>query len=354
MDTQTHHSVSDETLPPGSKQVEAPISWRKIVAQYRQPCLKKSVWQIINTGIPYIGLWALMYFTMTFSWVLTIALAILAGLFLVRVFIIFHDCGHGSYFRSKKANNIVGFISGLLTLTPYRHWRWQHAVHHGSSGNLDQRGIGDVWTMTVKEYLAAPRWERFCYRLTRNPFVLFGLIPLGLFLFYQRIAYTNASKLDKRSVWAMNATILVYAVAMSALFGFGNYLLIQLTVTAVASTLGVWLFYVQHQFEDTYWRSGEEWDYTHSAMKGSSFYKLPKILQWFSGNIGYHHIHHLSSRIPNYSLERCHNAEPFFQQVPELTLHSSLKSLKLRLWDEDSQKLVGYKHLKTMQLEKAA
>ena len=255
MDIQTHHSVSDETLPSPAKQVEAPSSWRKIVAQYQQPCLKKSVWQITNTVIPYIGLWALMYFTMTVSWALTIALAVLAGLFLVRVFIIFHDCGHGSYFRSKKANNIVGFISGLLTLTPYRHWRWQHAVHHGTSGNLDQRGIGDVWTMTVNEYLAAPRWERFCYRLTRNPFVLFGLIPLGLFLFYQRIAYANASKLDKRSVRAMNATILVYAIGMSAIFGFWNYLLIQLTVTAVAGTLGVWLFYVQHQFEDTYWLS---------------------------------------------------------------------------------------------------
>ena len=331
-----------------------PVSWRKIVAKYQQPSLAKSIWQITNTMLPYAGLWALMHITMMRSWPLTIALAALAGLFLVRVFIIFHDCGHGSYFRSKKANNIVGFFSGLLTFTPYRHWRWQHAVHHGSSGNLDQRGIGDVWTMTVNEYLNAPRWERFCYRLTRNPFVLFGLIPLGLFLFYQRVAYSSASQRDRRSVHLMNVSILAFVAGMSALFGFWNYLWIQLTITAVSGTLGVWLFYVQHQFEDTYWRSGEEWDYTHAAMKGSSFYKLPKILQWFSGNIGYHHIHHLSSRIPNYSLERCHNAEPDFQQVPELTLRTSLKSLRLRLWDEESQKLVGYCHLKTVKLKKVA
>lgn len=325
-----------------------PVEWRKIVAKYQQPSLAKSAWQIVNTLLPYLGLWALMYVTISHSWPLTIALAVVAGLFLVRVFIIFHDCCHASYFRSKRANHIVGFITGLLTFTPYRHWRWQHAVHHGSSGNLDQRGIGDVWTMTVNEYLAASFRERFCYRLMRNPLVLFGLIPLGLFLVYQRVPYGCASRRDKRSVHLMNVCILAYVAGMSGLFGFWNYLWIQLTVTAVSGALGVWLFYVQHQFEDTYWRSGEEWDYTNSAMQGSSFYKLPKVLQWFSGNIGYHHIHHLSSRIPNYSLEQCHNAEPYFQQVPELTLRSSLKSLRLRLWDEDSQKLVGYDHLNSV------
>ena len=324
-----------------------PISWRKIVAKYQQPSLAKSLWQITNTVLPYAGLWALMYFTVNHSWPLTIALAVLAGLFLVRIFIIFHDCGHGSYFRSATANHIVGFVCGLLTFTPYRHWRWQHAVHHGSAGNLDQRGIGDVWTMTVNEYLAAPRWERFCYRLTRNPFVLFGLIPLGLFLVYQRIPYASASKRDRSSVHRMNFCILALMAAMSAVFGFWNYLCIQLMVTAVSGSLGVWLFYVQHQFEDTYWRNQTEWDYTSSAMQGSSFYHLPKILQWFSGNIGYHHIHHLSARIPNYALEQCHNAEPYFQQVPKLTLRGSLKSLRLRLWDEDSRKLVGYDHLKS-------
>jgi omega-6 fatty acid desaturase (delta-12 desaturase) len=287
-----------------------------------------------------------MHYTVTFSWPLTLALACLAALFLVRVFIIFHDCGHGSYFRSKKANDLVGFISGLLTLTPYRHWKWQHAVHHGTSGNLDERGIGDVWTMTVNEYKNASIWVRLQYRFTRNPFVLFGLVPLGLFIVYQRFSYKKASKRDRRDVYWMNFSIAVYACGMSLLFGFWNFLWIQLTITAVIGTLGVWMFYVQHQFEDTYWQSGDDWDYTASAMQGSSFYKLPAILNWFSGNIGYHHIHHLSSRIPNYNLAACHEAEPYFQKVPVLTLATSLKSLNLRLWDEKSQKLVGYRHLR--------
>jgi omega-6 fatty acid desaturase (delta-12 desaturase) len=319
-----------------------PENWRQIVKKYQTPSLGKSLWQIANTLIPYVGLWALMYFTVRISWPLTLGLGVLASLFLVRVFIIFHDCGHGSYFKSKRANNLMGFVSGLLTLTPYRHWKWQHAVHHGTAGNLDARGIGDVWTMTVKEYQAASLATRLRYRFTRNPFVLFGLVPLGLFFVYQRFAYSSASRRDRNSVHWMNFAILLYVISLSLLFGFWSFLWIQVTITAVSGTLGVWLFYVQHQFEDTYWRAGGEWDYTASAMEGSSFYKLPAVLNWFSGNIGYHHIHHLSSRVPNYHLKACHEAEAFFQQVPELTLTGSLKSLRLRLWDEESQKLVGY------------
>jgi omega-6 fatty acid desaturase (delta-12 desaturase) len=299
--------------------------------------------------IPYVGLWMLMYYTVQFSIVLTIALGALAAFFMMRIFIIFHDCGHASYFKSKRANNIVGFISGLLTLTPYSHWRWQHAVHHGASGNLDQRGIGDVWTMTVNEYKKSSIWVRLQYRFTRNPIVLFVLIPLGLFIVYQRFCYASASKRDRYSVYGMNISLLLYAVGLSLLYGFWNFLLIQLTITAVSGTIGVWLFYVQHQFEDTYWRNEEDWDYTASAMEGSSFYKLPAVFNWFSGSIGYHHIHHLSSRIPNYNLQACHQAEPFFQKVPELTLLNSFKSIGLRLWDEDSKKLVGYKILRENQ-----
>lgn len=323
---------------------EAPetANWRQLVKQYQAPSLSKSLWQLGNTLIPYVGLWGLMYYTVQWSWPLTLALAALAALFLVRVFIIFHDCGHGAYFRSKRLNNAVGFVTGLLTLTPYRHWKWQHAVHHGTSGNLDERGIGDVWTMTVQEYASASKWKRLHYRVARNPFILFGLVPLGLFLIYQRIPYAKASRRDRNSVHWMNFSIVVYAFGLSWIFGFWNFVCIQLTVTGVSGTLGVWLFYVQHQFEDTYWRSGDSWDYTASAMEGSSFYKLPAVLNWFSGSIGYHHIHHLSSRIPNYNLKACHEAEPFFQQVPEIGLKGSLRSLRLRLWDESSGKLVGY------------
>ena len=321
---------------------DAKPNWRQIVRKYQTPSLSKSLWQLTNTGVPYVALWVAMYFTMSISWPLTLALGALAALFLVRIFIIFHDCGHGSYFASKRANNVVGFISGLLTLTPYHHWKWQHAVHHGTSGNLDQRGIGDVWTMTVKEYQSSSIWVRLHYRFTRNPIVLFVLIPLALFFVYQRFSYKRASKRDRRDVYLMNLSILIYTIVMSTIFGLWTFLLLQTVVTGVSGTLGVWLFYVQHQFEDTYWRSGEDWNYTDCAMQGSSFYKLPAVMNWFSGNIGYHHIHHLSSRIPNYHLRACHEAESFFQQVPELTLRTSLKSLSLRLWDEDRQKLIGY------------
>jgi len=296
---------------------------------------------------PFVAIWIILYFTIEKSWPLTLVLSALAGLFLVRIFIIFHDCGHGSFFKSKNANYVVGFIAGLMTLTPFRHWRWQHAVHHSSSGNLDERGVGDVWTMTVKEYKAANFWLRLQYRLTRNPLILFLLTPLGLFLVYQRFAYKFAKHRDRYDVYTMNACIFVYFAAMINIFGFWNFTFIQLTMTAVSGSAGVWLFYVQHQFEDTYWRSGEDWDYTESAMKGSSFYRLPALLNWFSGNIGYHHIYHLSSRIPNYNLRACHESEPFFQQVPELTLKTSLRSINLRLWDEDTGKLVGYEVLRS-------
>lgn len=327
-------------------EAEATVDWRPIVRRYQKPCLRKSTWQICNTFIPYVGLWALMFFTAQVSWLLTGCLAVLAALFLVRVFIIFHDCGHASYFSSRRANNVMGFISGLLTLTPYRHWRWQHAVHHGTAGNLDERGIGDVWTMTVEEYKSASMFQRMQYRFMRHPLVLFGLIPLGLFWVYQRFSYRKASRADRNSVYWMNGAIALYVVGMTALFGFWPFFWIQMIVTGVSGGLGVWLFYVQHQFEDTYWSSGETWDYTSSAMEGSSYYKLPALLNWFSGSIGYHHIHHLSSRIPNYHLAACHHAEPYFQQVPELTLSSSLKSMSLRLWDEEAKKLISFSDLR--------
>ncbi len=339
--------IATQTPPPLSAPEcdEAP-NWRKIVRKYQAPCLKKSLWQIVNSMGSYVALWVLMFFTVSHSWPLTLGLAALAALFLVRIFIIFHDCGHGSFFKSKNANNRVGFIAGLMTLTPYRHWRWQHAVHHGTSGNLDERGIGDVWTMTIREYKAAPLRLKIQYRFTRNPIVMFVLGPIGLFFIYQRFAYKFANKRDRMDVYKMNACIAAYAIIMSLIFGFWNFLWIQVAVTTISGGAGIWLFYVQHQFEDTYWREGEEWDYTDSAMQGSSFYKLPAVLNWFSGSIGYHHIHHLSSRIPNYNLKSCHESEPFFQQVPELTLRTSLRSLSLRLWDEDAGKLVGYSALR--------
>jgi omega-6 fatty acid desaturase (delta-12 desaturase) len=328
--------------------------WKDIVLKYQNPSLPRALWQIANTIVPYAFLWYLMYRSLAISWGLVIPLAILAGAFLVRVFIIFHDCGHGSYFRSRTANDVVGFITGVLTFTPYYHWRWEHAIHHASAGHLDKRGTGDVWTLTVQEYLESSRWKKFSYRLARNPFVLFVIAPLYVFLIWQRFPARNASKRERYSVYWMNLAILSVSIALSVVFGFKAFALIQLIIMAVAGGAGVWLFYVQHQFEGTYWERGEDWDYTAAALKGSSFYKLPRILQWFSGNIGYHHIHHLSSRIPNYHLESCHKADPLFQQVKPITLFSSFKSLTFRLWDEQRRQLVGYRRLRELRKEQKA
>jgi omega-6 fatty acid desaturase (delta-12 desaturase) len=335
--------------PPGeaNRQPDTKV-WKAMVAEYQEPSTARALWQIVNTLGPLAFLWYVMYLSLSISYWLVVPLAILAGGFVVRVFIIFHDCGHGSFFKSRAVNDIVGFIAGILTFTPYYHWRWEHAIHHATSGHLDKRGTGDVWTMTVQEYLEASRWKRFAYRLARNPVVLFVLAPLYLFLIWNRFPSPRASKRERHSVYWMNLAILGLAAVLSAIFGIKAYLLIQFIIIAVAGSAGVWLFYVQHQFEGVYWERAAEWDYTAAALQGSSFYKLPKVLQWFSGNIGYHHIHHLSARIPNYNLERCHKAHPLFHGVKPVTLFSSLKSFTYRLWDEQRRKLVGYRHLKIL------
>ena len=325
-----------------------PSAWKKIVARYQKPAIGPSLWQTANTLLPYTALWFLMYLSISVSYWLTLPLAILAGGFLVRTFIISHDCGHGSFFESRKANDILGFITGVLTFTPYHHWRWEHALHHSSSGDLDRRGTGDVWTLTVQEYLESSRWRRFAYRLARNPIVLFVLAPLFLFLIRQRFPSPKAARRERHSVYWTNLALFGLAAGLSWVFGIKTYLLIQSTILMVAGAAGVWLFYVQHQFEGVYWERTEKWDYTTAALQGSSFYKLPRVLQWFSGNIGFHHIHHLSPRIPNYHLEKCHDADPLFQSVKPVTLFSSLKSFTFRLWDEQRRRLVGYGHLRTI------
>ncbi|MGD1089474.1 MAG: fatty acid desaturase [Verrucomicrobiota bacterium] len=318
------------------------------MARYQQPSLWRGVWQIVNSLVPYVVLWYLIYLSLAVSWWIVLPLAILAGGFLVRLFIIHHDCGHSSFFKSRKANDIWGFITGILTFTPYQLWRREHASHHSASGDLDRRGLGSVWTLTVKEYLEASRWKRFAYRLARNPIVLFVIAPLLLFVINHRFAPKQANQRERQSVYWTNLAILGVAIGLSMIFGLKAYLVIQLTMIMVAGSAGVWLFYVQHQFEGVYWQRHGQWDYLAAALQGSSFYKLPRILQWFSGNIGFHHIHHLSSRIPNYNLERCHKAEPLFQTVPPVTLFSSLKSLTFRLWDEKRHRLVGFSHLESL------
>jgi len=314
--------------------------------RFQKSSFRKASWQLLNSLGAYVGVWFLMWVALQFSWWLMIPLVVLAAGLMIRTFIIFHDCGHGSFFKSQRANDFWGFICGLMAFTPYRYWRWQHAMHHATSGNLDRRGIGDIWTLTVEEYLNSSRWRRFAYRLSRNPFVLFGIAPVFVFGIYMRFAFMKCGKKEKRSVWHTNIALLILFLLMSMAFGFWTFLILQTVVLGLATSGGLFLFYVQHQFDGAYWQDNENWDFVQAAIKGSSFYKLPKILQWFSGNIGFHHIHHLSPRIPNYHLEKCHRAEPVFQEVYQLTLWKSLKTLKYRLWDEKSQKLVGFSHLR--------
>ena len=323
-------------------------TWRDVVARYQQSSARRGIWQIVNSVGPYAALWYLMYLTVDISWWLTVPLAVLAAGFLMRIFIISHDCGHGSFFKSPRANHILGAFTSFLVFTPYLHWRWEHALHHSSAGDLDRRGTGDIWTLTVQEYLDSSRWKRFTYRLVRNPIILFVIAPLFVFLVKHRFPKSRAGKRQVRSVYWTNLALLGMAAGLSWVFGVKEYLFIQLLIMAVAGSIGVWLFYVQHQFEDVYWERGEQWDYAAAALQGSSFYKLPKVLQWFSGNIGFHHIHHLSPKIPNYHLEKCHKAEPLFQTVKPVTLFSSFKAFTFRLWDEQRRKLVGYGHLRTI------
>jgi omega-6 fatty acid desaturase (delta-12 desaturase) len=235
-----------------------------------------------------------------------------------------------------------------LTFTPYHRWRYDHAVHHATAANLDKRGMGDVWTLTVEEYLAASPWQRFAYRVFRNPLVMFTVGPFVAFVISQRFVQGATGKRERYSVYWTNLALLGMAVALSLALGLRAYLLIQLPIMILAGSAGVWLFYVQHQFEDTYWERQAEWDFTSAALEGSSFYKLPRVLQWFSGNIGFHHVHHLSPRTPNYYLEKCHRENPLFQDVEPLTLRASLKSPTLHLWDEEHGRLVGFGYLKTL------
>ncbi len=314
----------------------------------------QSSWQLLNTLIPYVALVSLMAWTAPRAWWLSLLIAVPAGALLVRIFVLFHDCAHGSFFRSSWANHFWGVVLGLATFTPFGEWRYSHVLHHASAGDLDRRGTGDIWTLTIQEYLEASRWKRFSYRLARNPFVLFVVAPLVVFLGEYRFPRRGAAKRERMSVYWTNAAIIAIVAAASLTIGFKTYLLVQLPVLMVAGLVGVWLFYVQHQFEGVYWKRGKDWDFEAAALKGSSFYDLPGLLQWFSGSIGFHHVHHLSPAIPNYNLEKCHRELPMFQKVKTLTLVSSMKSLTLRLWDEQRGKLVSYRRLREIRRASSA
>jgi omega-6 fatty acid desaturase (delta-12 desaturase) len=318
------------------------------MAAYQRPDRWRSIWQLLNTLIPYGILWYIAYRTLDYSFWLTLPIIVLIAGFLVRVFIIFHDCGHGSFFRSKKANNFWGMVTGVLMFTPYQYWRASHARHHATSGNLDKRGEGDIWMMTRREYLQAPWSERLKYRLYRNPAILFLLGPLEITLIKNRMAGKNADRSDRLSVYGTNCAIAVVTTAMFILVGWKAFLLIQFLALFLAHIAGVWLFYVQHQYEGVYWERDSEWDFVAASLKGGSFYKLPGIMRWFSGNIGYHHVHHLNSRIPNYNLPRCQVNIPALQQTRPVGIRLSLKSLAYRLWDEEAGKLISFRGIRRL------
>ncbi len=322
--------------------------WGRAVAAYERPSLLRSLWQITNSVIPYVALWWLMYLSLDVSIGLTIALAVPAAGFLVRIFIIFHDCGHGSFFISHRANNALGFVTGVLTFTPYYAWRREHAIHHATSGDLDRRDIGDIWTLTVQEYLEASWWLRLRYRVFRNPMVLFVIGPPLMFFLWHRIPPPKAPRREKLSVLWTNLALVGVLATMGFTIGLRSYVIVQGMIMLIGGPVAVWLFYVQHQFEDTYWKHHDSWQYAPACLQGSSFYKLPKIAQWFTGNIGFHHIHHLSPRVPNYYLERCHREHPDLLMGEPLTFWSSLRSLGFRLWDEEHGRMVGFRHLKTI------
>lgn len=335
------NAISPIAVPPQLETVRR--TWKHMVAPYQQPDLRASLWQLANSVGPYLALWVAAYHLLAVSYWLTLATALLAAGFLVRIFIIFHDCGHGSFFASRRANDLVGFLTGVLTFTPYLDWRREHALHHATVGDLDRRGLGDVDTMTVEEYRRASRWRRLAYRLYRHPLVLLGLGPLWVFLIKQRFPRASSGPRERRSVHLTNLALVALGGLLTLTIGFKALVLVQLPILAIGGAAGIWLFYVQHQFENVYWVRGGKRDFVAAALLGSSFYQLPRVLQWLSGNIGFHHIHHLSPRIPNYKLERCFREQPLLQQARRLTLRTSLRSLRLRLWDEEAGRMVSFR-----------
>ena len=331
-------------------------AWYQTIAKYGHSNLRKSLWQLLDTFIPYCVVWALMLRTVQrgYPYWITLALAVVAAGFMVRIFILFHDCCHDSFFASRRANTILGYVSGIVTFTPFEDWRYAHNLHHAMAGDLDRRGVGAIRTMTKEEYLAAPTRKRLAYRIYRNPFVLFGPGAALLFLFFQRFSSKGAGKRERNSVVFTNLALLLVAGAATWTIGLQTYLLIQLPIIVIGGSLGLWLFYIQHQFENAYWARHESWDPMKVALEGSSYFKLPKILQWFSGNIGLHHIHHVRPSIPNYNLQQCYDEIPGFQAVKAITLRTSFRSLRLGLYDAKKQTMISFRSLAVLDAENEA
>jgi omega-6 fatty acid desaturase (delta-12 desaturase) len=311
---------------------------------FRNPDGRKASWQLVNTLMPYACLWYLMIrsIQLGYPYWLTVMLALPAAAFLVRIFILFHDCVHDSFFMSKRVNTVFGYLLGALVFTSFEDWRFSHLRHHGACANLDARGFGDIWTLTLKEYNSLPKSKQLIYRLYRNPVVLIGLGSFFTFLIGNRFPTKKVGQKERLNVLFINLLILFMVLMAAGWMGWQTYLLIQLPVLWFAGMAGIWLFYLQHQFPGGYWAHNRDWQPLRAAMEGSSFYKLPAFLTWFSGNIGYHHVHHLNPKIPNYRLRKCYDAVPALQAKQQLTLTESLACIHLKLWDEERQEMVAF------------
>jgi omega-6 fatty acid desaturase (delta-12 desaturase) len=323
---------------------DARAYWRDPLAPYAQPRLARSLLDIATSVVPYLALSALMYLSLSrVSYLVTLLLAVPTAGFLLRTYILFHDCAHGSLFRSKRANVWCGRVFAFMVLTPFSRWRHDHAVHHGTSGDLDRRGVGDIPTLTVAEYEARTPRGRLAYRVFRNPFVMFGLGPIFAMIIGPRLWTRSQRPRMRHSVMLTDVALLVAFLLLGFTLGFGPFLLVWTPPALMAGSAGIWMFYVQHQFEDAYWESSEQWSYADAALRGSSYLKLPKVLQFFTGNIGLHHVHHLSARVPNYNLQRAHDELPLFWDVPVLTIGDGLRATRLKLWDAERGRLVSFR-----------
>jgi acyl-lipid omega-6 desaturase (Delta-12 desaturase) len=330
--------------PPTVESASEQVRWRELLAPYARPSRWRSALDVATSVVPYVVLWAVMYLTVRTGdpYALTLLLSVVAAGFLVRSYIVFHDCAHGSFLASKRANAWLGTSVGLLVFQTFACWRHNHAVHHATAGDLNRRGVGDVITLTVAEYQARSRRQRLIYRLFRHPLIMFGVGPIFALVVQPRIVPRTARPRIKRRVVATDIALAGWIVGLCLLLGWRDYLLVQGPIVMLAGAAGIWLFYVQHQFDDVYWERGNEWSFVDAALLGSAYLKLPKVLQFFSGNIGLHHVHHLSARIPNYNLQRAHNDIPMFHQVPTLSLIDGLRTVRLKLYDEDQRRMVTF------------
>jgi omega-6 fatty acid desaturase (delta-12 desaturase) len=327
---------------------EAPprAPWQEITALYARPHLGRTLLALLTSVAPFLALWTLMYLSLQVSYLLVLALAIPTSGFLVRTYILFHDCAHGSLLPGRRANAYLGAVLALLVATPFAKWRHEHTVHHATAGDLDRRGVGDVPTLTVAEYRARSWRARLGYRMFRNPAIMFGIGPIYAMLVLPRVVRKKDHPRIKRSVWGTNVALAVLVGGLCWALGWKGFLLVEAPLIPLAGGMGLWLFYVQHQFDTTYWRRSPEWTFADAGLYGSSYLRLPASLRFFTGNIGFHHVHHLNPRIPSYNLPRAHDASAAFQTVPQYTLWDGLRFVRFKLWDEEAERLVTWSDLR--------